>query len=126
MSEAILLLLPGAMYLWVLFLGQSPLQEVVREKETHVLSRLLSPSELVAVTRSHWGIENQLHWVLDVVFDEDRARNRKDNGPANLALLRKLALNMLRSHPDNASIRRKVKKAGWDDAFLISMLTQMR
>jgi predicted transposase YbfD/YdcC len=91
-----------------------------------VLSHVLSPTELVAVTRSHWGIENQLHWVLDVVFDEDRARNRKDHAPENLALLRKLALNMLRAHPDKASIRRKIKKAGWDDAFLISMLTQMR
>jgi predicted transposase YbfD/YdcC len=91
-----------------------------------LLSYLLAPSELVAITRSHWGIENQLHWVLDVIFDEDRARSRKDNAPANLALLRKLALNMLRSHPDKASIRRKVKKAGWDDAFLISMLAQMR
>jgi predicted transposase YbfD/YdcC len=91
-----------------------------------LLSLVLSPAELVAITRSHWGIENQLHWVLDVVFDEDRARSRKDNAPANLALLRKLALNMLRSHPDKASIRRKIKKAGWDDAFLISMLAQMR
>jgi predicted transposase YbfD/YdcC len=91
-----------------------------------VLSRRLPPNELVAITRSHWSIENQLHWVLDVVFDEDRARSRKDNAPANLALLRKLALNMLRSDPDNASIRRKIKKAGWDDAFLTSMLAQMR
>ena len=91
-----------------------------------LLSNVYSPAELVAITRSHWSIENQLHWVLDVVFDEDRARTRKDNAPANLALLRKLALNMLRSHPDKASIRRKIKKAGWDDAFLISMLAQMR
>jgi predicted transposase YbfD/YdcC len=91
-----------------------------------VLSNVFSPTELVATTRSHWGIENQLHWVLDVVFHEDRARSRKDNAPQNLALLRKLALNTLRSHPDKASIRRKIKKAGWDDAFLISMLAQMR
>jgi predicted transposase YbfD/YdcC len=91
-----------------------------------VLSHEVSSTELIAITRSHWSIENQLHWVLDVVFDEDRARSRKDNAPENLALLRKLALNMLRSHPDKASIRRKIKKAGWDDAFLISMLAQMR
>jgi len=91
-----------------------------------LLSKLCSPARLLAITRSHWGIENQLHWVLDVVFDEDRARNRKDNGPENIAVMRKLALNMLRSHPDNASIRRKIKRAGWDDAFLLSMLAQMR
>jgi predicted transposase YbfD/YdcC len=91
-----------------------------------VLSHEVSSADLVAITRSHWSIENQLHWVLDVVFDEDHVRSRKDNAPENLALLRKLALNMLRSHPDKASIRRKIKKAGWDDAFLISMLGQMR
>jgi predicted transposase YbfD/YdcC len=91
-----------------------------------LLSKPFSPARVLAITRSHWGIENQLHWVLDVVFDEDRARNRKDNGPENLAILRKLALNMLRTHPDKASIRRKIKRAGWDDAFLLDMLAQMR
>ena len=45
--------------------------------------------------RGHWAIENSLHWVLDVTFDEDRARNRRDNGPENLAILRRLTLNLL-------------------------------
>ena len=91
-----------------------------------LLSRPLPARKLLDAVRAHWTIENQLHWVLDVAFDEDRARNRKDHGPQNIALLRKLALNMLRSHPDKASIRRKIKKAGWDDMFLLSILTQMR
>lgn len=91
-----------------------------------LLSKAFSPTRLLHITRSHWGIENQLHWVLDVVFDEDRARNRKDHGPENLALLRKLALNLLRTNPHKASIRRKVKRAGWDDAFLLTLLGQMR
>ncbi|MDX0178016.1 ISAs1 family transposase, partial [Sinorhizobium meliloti] len=54
------------------------------------------------------------------------ARNRKDNGPQNIAFLRKIALNLLRSHPDKASIRRKIKKAGWDDQFLTSLIAHMR
>lgn len=91
-----------------------------------LLSRPLPAARLMEVVRTHWTIENQLHWVLDVVFDEDRARNRKDHGPQNIALLRKLALNLLRSHPDKASIRRKIKKAGWDDMFLLSILGHMR
>lgn len=91
-----------------------------------LLSRPLSAAKLLDVVRAHWSIENQLHWVLDVVFDEDGARNRKDHGPQNLALLRKLALNLLRSHPDKASLRRKIKRAGWDDAFLLSILSHMR
>jgi predicted transposase YbfD/YdcC len=91
-----------------------------------LLSKPWSPARVLAITRAHWGIENQLHWVLDVVFDEDRARNRKDHGPENLAILRKLALNILSSHPSSASIRRKIKRAGWDDSFLLTMLAQMR
>ncbi|HVT51605.1 MAG TPA: ISAs1 family transposase [Dongiaceae bacterium] len=91
-----------------------------------LLSKVFSPKRLLAISRKHWGIENALHWVLDVAFDEDRARNRKDHGPENIAILRKLALNLLRSNPDNASIRRKIKRAGWDDTFLLALLSQMR
>ena len=91
-----------------------------------VLSKICSAARVLFVTRAHWTIENQLHWVLDVTFDEDRARNRKDNGPQNLAILRKLALNILRAHPSTSSIRRKIKRAGWDDAFLVTALAQMR
>jgi predicted transposase YbfD/YdcC len=92
----------------------------------YLLSKYISPKRLLHVTRSHWGIENQLHWVLDAQFAEDRNRARKDNAPENLATLRRLALNILRTHPDGASIRRKIKRAGWDDAFLLSMLGHMR
>lgn len=106
------------------------LRRIEGKEETLVrhflLSRRLSAAKLLEVVRAHWTIENQLHWVLDVVFDEDGARNRKDHGPENLALLRKLALNILRAHPDKASLRRKVKRAGWDDAFLLSLFAQMR
>ena len=91
-----------------------------------LLSQPVPAAQLLHIVRTHWTIENQLHWVLDVVFDEDGARNRKDNGPQNIALLRKIALNLLRSHPDKASIRRKIKKAGWDDMFLLSILGHMR
>lgn len=92
----------------------------------YVLSRYMSPKKLLQVTRSHWGIENQLHWVLDVHFAEDDNRTRKDNAPENLALLRKLGLNILRTLPLQASIRRKIKRAGWDDAFLLEAISHMR
>jgi predicted transposase YbfD/YdcC len=91
-----------------------------------LLSKYLPASRLLQVTRSHWSIENQLHWVLDVVFDEDGNRARKDNAPENLAILRSFAVNVLRTHPSPQSMRRKVKRAGWDDAFLLSMLGHMR
>jgi predicted transposase YbfD/YdcC len=92
----------------------------------YLLSTQLSAERMLAVARTHWTIENQLHWVLDVAFDEDRVRSRKDNAPQNLALIRKLALNIVRHHPAKGSIKTKIKRAGWDDAFLISMLAHMR
>lgn len=103
--------------------GQRADAPVVRH---YVLSKYMSPKRLLHVTRSHWGIENQLHWVLDVHFAEDANRARKDNAPENLAILRRLALNILRTHPDRTSLRRKIKRAGWDDTFLIATLSHMR
>jgi hypothetical protein len=64
--------------------------------------------------------------VLDMHFAEDRNRSRCDHAPENLAVLRRLALNILRTHPDQASMRRKIKRAGWDDAFLLQTLSHMR
>jgi predicted transposase YbfD/YdcC len=91
-----------------------------------LLSTILTTEQMIDVSRTHWTIENQLHWVLDVDFLEDRARSRKDNAPQNLALLRKLALNIARHHPAKGSMAKKIKRAGWDDTFLLSMLGHMR
>jgi predicted transposase YbfD/YdcC len=92
----------------------------------YLTSRPFEPGELLTTVREHWGIENRLHWTLDVVLDEDRARNRKDNAPPNLAILRRLALNIARAHPDKISMRGKLKRAGWDETFLFDMLAHMR
>jgi predicted transposase YbfD/YdcC len=92
----------------------------------YLLSKYVPAKRLLQIARSHWAIENQLHWVLDVVFNEDGSRTRKDNAPENLAILRRLALNILRSHPDPISMRQKVKRAGWDDAFLLDLISHMR
>jgi hypothetical protein len=83
----------------------------------------LSAARFAEVVRAHWQIENSLHWVLDVVMDEDQARARKDHAPENLARLRRFALNLLRANPDKGSTRGKFKRAGWDDAFLLKILT---
>jgi predicted transposase YbfD/YdcC len=92
-----------------------------------LLSKRFSAAKLLEIVRSHWSIENTLHWTLDVTLDEDLARNRKDNGPANLAVLRRLALNIARAHPDTkTSLRRKLLRAGWDDSFLFELIRHMR
>jgi predicted transposase YbfD/YdcC len=92
----------------------------------YLLSKYISAKKLLGIVRSHWGIENQLHWVLDVVFDEDAQRSRKDNAPENLAIVRQFAINLIRSHPAQNSMRQKIKRAGWDDSFLLGLLGHMR
>jgi predicted transposase YbfD/YdcC len=91
-----------------------------------VLSKALSPSRVLDVTRAHWSIENHLHWQLDVVFHEDDARTRKNYAPQNLAVIRRIALDILRSHPDTRSIARKMKRALWRKDFFYELFTHMR
>jgi predicted transposase YbfD/YdcC len=73
--------------------------------------------------RSHWGVENSLHYVLDIAFNEDDCRIRKDHAPVNFALLRQVALNLLRQEKTQKNgIKVKRSKAGWDDAYLFKVL----
>ena len=74
--------------------------------------------------RACWGIENSLHWVLDVTMNEDQSRNRKDHSPENLTLLRRLALNLAKLEPSKGSMKGKLKQAGWENAFLARLLAQ--
>jgi predicted transposase YbfD/YdcC len=73
--------------------------------------------------RGHWGVENSLHWVLDVSFDEDASRIRKDHGPNNFALLRRLAASMIKRDTSPGSVRKKRKRAGWNNQALLNILT---
>lgn len=91
-----------------------------------VLSQRFSAAQVLTLVREHWGIENHLHWALDVVFHEDLCRSRKDNAPRNLAVLRHISLNILRAHPKKTSLSLKRRRAGWDNAFLLELLTHMR
>lgn len=72
--------------------------------------------------RGHWSIENGLHWVLDVVFREDRSRIRAENAGANLAMIRRVAASLLRRAPGKGSGVTKRLKAGWDDNYLLQVL----
>jgi hypothetical protein len=74
------------------------------------------------VLRRHWGIENNLHWQLDVSFREDASRIENRYGAANFALLRKMALGLLKQHPRKDSIARKRKAAALDPQFLSETL----
>jgi predicted transposase YbfD/YdcC len=91
-----------------------------------ILSRTLPPDEALRVIRAHWTIENQQHWLLDVAFGEDRIHTRSDHCAENLALLRRLALNLLQHDTRKLSVRAKIKRAGWSDQYLASLIAQMR
>jgi predicted transposase YbfD/YdcC len=96
-----------------------------KTKETRYFISSLkgSAKQLAEAARTHWGIENSLHWVLDVIMNEDQSRVRKDHAPENLALLRRLALNLIKkTTPRKASVRGSIKKAGRDNSFLEAIL----
>ena len=92
------------------------------ETAYYLLSKKLSAERFNEVVRSHWGIENRLHWRLDVIMNEDQDRNRMDNSPYNHAILRHMALNVIQKEGSKGSLRGKFKRAGWDDAFLRQLL----
>jgi predicted transposase YbfD/YdcC len=95
------------------------------ERRYYISSRHLSAEQLATAVRAHWGIENRLHWVLDVSFGEDGSTIRKDNAPQNLSLLKKIVLNLIRldtTGKTKASLRLRRKQAAWDDDVRMNML----
>lgn len=95
------------------------------EVRYYISSLPLSVKRMASAARGHWSIENSLHWVLDMTFNEDQSRIRKDHGAENFALLRRFAIGLIKQDTTKGSIRRKRKKAGWDDSFLLTMLKSM-
>ena len=88
-----------------------------------ILSRYLSGPRFAQSVRGHWGIENSLHWVLDVTFAEDQSRARDRRLADNLSWLRRFAISLLKQHPSKHSIKGKSEIAGWNNDFLLQVLT---
>lgn len=85
------------------------------------------PEEALSITRTHWQIENGLHWMLDVHLGEDLNRARKDHAPANVAILKRIAKNILQAADQpNIPISHRIRKCAWNTDYLISALTHMR
>jgi len=87
-----------------------------------ITSCYLSGARFAQAVRGHWGIENSLHWVLDVTFDEDQSRTRERFAANNLSWLRRIAISLLKCHPSKHSIKGKSEIAGWSDEFLMQVL----
>jgi predicted transposase YbfD/YdcC len=101
-------------------------KEATAEVRYYIGSKAAQAAAYAGYVRGHWGIENGLHWVLDVSFDEDHSRMRADHSAENMALLRRLALSLLKQHDGKGSVRGKRKQSGWDDQFLMEVLSGKR
>lgn len=102
-------------------------EQQTREARYYVLSRVMSAGAFAEAVRSHWGIENSVHWVLDVTFGEDHSRIRAGHAAENMAVLRHLVRNLLereQSHPGR-SLKGKRLKAGWDHDYLLKILSHI-
>jgi predicted transposase YbfD/YdcC len=96
--------------------------KIERETRFFISTLPAQASLLLGCVRAHWGIENSFHWVLDAVFREDQARTQQENGAENLAVLRRIALNLLKQHPGKGSLKNKRYRAALDDNFLLEVL----
>lgn len=97
-------------------------QEMTEEVRYYIGSKVAKAKSYASYVRGHWGIENGQHWILDVCFQEDQSRMRTDHSPENMALLRRLALSLLKQHGKKGSVRGKRLKSGWNDQFLVEVL----
>jgi predicted transposase YbfD/YdcC len=91
-------------------------------QERFYISSLKANNDFNRYIRSHWGVENSLHWVLDMTFREDEQRKRANHAAANFAIVRKIGLNMLKKDTGKESLRSKRLKAAWNKDFLINLL----
>ena len=96
--------------------------KIERETRFYITSLILLASLLGPIVRSHWAIENGLHWVMDMVFRDDECRVRTDHAPANFTTIKHMAYNMIRRAPGKDSLRLRRKLAAWDDDFLAGLI----
>jgi predicted transposase YbfD/YdcC len=99
--------------------------KIEQERRYYLCSTKLDAETFARVVRSHWGIENRLHWVLDVVFRDDLARLRSGHGPANMAVVRHMALNLLKQTKPTISLKNRRKRAGWNTDYLAAIIQQV-
>jgi len=96
--------------------------KIERETRFYITSLILLANLLGPIVRSHWAVENSLHWVMDMIFRDDECRIRTDHAPANFTTLKHMAHNLIRKAPGKDSLRLKRKVAAWDDNFLASLI----
>jgi len=108
----------------IMLVSKRTIRDVTTTETRYYISSMKQNAEFfLQAIRSHWGIENRLHWVLDILFHEDYCRKRKENAAENFNLIRKMALNFIRSYAgDKKSLRRRRLNAAWDTHYLEKIL----
>jgi predicted transposase YbfD/YdcC len=96
--------------------------KIERETRFYITSLVMLANALGPIVRSHWAVENSLHWVMDMIFRDDECRVRTNHAPANFTTIKHMALNLIRKAPGKDSLRLKRKVAAWDDEFLASLI----
>jgi predicted transposase YbfD/YdcC len=114
---------PGLNGIIIVESGREVSGKIERETRYYVTSLMMAAALMGPVVRSHWAIENSLHWVMDMVFRDDECRVRTDHAAANFTTIKHMALNLLRRLPGKQSLRGRRKAASWDDDFLASLIT---
>ena len=99
-------------------------EQVTHETAYYISSLPADAARLLLATQHHWAIENSFHWVMDVTFGEDRSRIRNEDSAENMAVLRTIALNLLKRDPSKSSLRQKRFRAAMDNDFLLHLITQ--
>jgi predicted transposase YbfD/YdcC len=100
-------------------------KKTTNEDHYYITSDHRDAAHQLSCARQHWGIENRCHWVLDVAFNEDRSRVRKNHAAHNLVTIRRFVLNLLRLETSDKGIKRRRKIAGWDLNYLIQLLARI-
>ena len=95
---------------------------VAPERRYYLCSKVMPVEVFADVVRAHWGIENRLHWSLDVTFNEDQCRLRSGHGPQNMAIFRHIVMNLMRTTRTKSSLKVRRKKAGWNTGYLGDIL----
>jgi predicted transposase YbfD/YdcC len=96
--------------------------KIEHETRFYITSLVVTANLLGPIVRSHWAVENSLHWVMDMIFRDDECRIRTDHAPANFTTVKHMAHNLIRKAPGKDSLRLRRKVAAWDDDFLASLI----
>ncbi|CAM3524445.1 ISAs1 family transposase [Deinococcus frigens] len=110
----------------VMVRSERTIKGILGVQDRYFLSSLPGDAhEALESIRTHWHVENKLHWVLDVAFDEDARRTVKDHGAENMAVMRRWALNVMRLEGTAGGLAKNRKRVGWDDAYRDRLLAKL-